>query len=43
MLQPMDEVAVAERTKHKFMVQSMCVDEGFNADDLDTAVRHSIY
>lgn len=38
MLQPMDETAIAERTKHKFMVQSMCVDDTFEADELDNAV-----
>ena len=38
MLQPMNETAIAERSKHKFMVQSMCVGDNFVADDLDNAV-----
>ena len=38
MLQPMDEAAKADRSKHKFMVQSMFITEDVIPDNLDVAV-----
>ena len=38
MLQPTDEVS--DRSKHKFMVQSLGLEEDVSVDDLDATVRH---
>ena len=38
MLQPMEDVPVSERNKHKFMVQTMCVDDSLSPETLDEAV-----
>lgn len=38
MLQPMEDVPVSERNKHKFMVQTMCVDDSLSPEILDEAV-----
>ena len=43
MLQPIDEMAIKERTKHKFKVQSLCVDDDFADEGLDTVVRFTTY
>ena len=40
MLQPTDEVHVSDRSKHKFMVQSLGLEEDVSVDDLDATVRH---
>jgi hypothetical protein len=41
MLQPMDTVPVADRAKHKFMVQSLCVADNFIPEDLDATMRQA--
>ena len=38
MLQPMEEAGKAERSKHKFMVQSMFITGDVLPDNLDAAV-----
>ena len=38
MLQPMEEAGKAERSKHKFMVQSMFITGEVSPDNLDAAV-----
>ena len=43
MLLPIDEMAIKECIKHKFMVQSLCVDDDFADEGLDTAVRFTTY
>ena len=40
MLEPMNEEDIAERSKDKFMVQSMCVDDNITVKDLDNAVNN---
>ena len=42
MLQPMEDVSLADRMKHKFMVQSMCVDDSISPDILDEAVNKEV-
>ncbi|XP_003384603.1 PREDICTED: vesicle-associated membrane protein-associated protein B/C-like isoform X2 [Amphimedon queenslandica] len=39
MLQPLEDIPLADRMKHKFMVQSMCVDDSISPDILDDAMR----
>ena len=36
----MNEEEIAERSKDKFMVQSMCVDDSITIKDLDIAVNN---
>ena len=36
----MNEGEIAERSKDKFMVQSMCVDDSITVKDLDNAVNN---
>ncbi len=39
MLQPTEETS--DRTKHKFMVQSMCLERDVPLDELDATVRYN--
>ena len=43
MLQPMEDVGEKNWPKHKFMVQSLVVDNNTTADSLDAAVSASLH
>ena len=43
MLLPIDEMAIKECTNHMLMVQSLCVDDDFADEGLDTVVRFTTY
>ena len=40
---PMNEADLAEQSRHKFMVVTMCVDDDIAAKDISTVVRFSSF